>query len=88
MAYITCPWCLTPQLVVDESNGFHCFTCAADVGFIRCSSCSFVQSVSKRWRAYICSECRAKIDLPHRWGYDATATATKVKGTGRSWPEL
>lgn len=30
MPYLTCPWCLTPQLVADEVNEYHCFTCAAD----------------------------------------------------------
>lgn len=88
MAYITCPWCLMPQMVADEVNEYHCFTCAADVGFIRCTECSLVQAVNKKWRAFTCSNCQAKVDLPYRWGYDATATATKVKGTGRSWPEL
>jgi len=88
MAYITCPWCLMPQMVADEVNEYHCFTCAADVGFSRCTDCSLVQAVSKKWRAFTCSQCRAKVDLPHRWGYDPAATATKVNGTGQSWPQL
>jgi hypothetical protein len=88
MAYLTCPWCLTPQMVADDVNEYHCFTCAAEVGFIRCTSCTFVQAVSKRWRAFTCTRCRTKIDLPYRWGYDPNAKAYLVKGTGRSWPEL
>ncbi len=47
-----------------------------------------VQAVSKRWRAFTCTKCRTKIDLPYRWGYDPNAKASLVKGTGRSWPEL
>jgi len=66
-----------PQMVADEVNEYHCFTCAADVGFIRCPDCSLVQAVSKKWRAFTCSQCRAKVDLPHRWGYDRGAMASR-----------
>lgn len=88
MAYLTCPWCLAPQLVADEVSGYQCFTCYADVVFYACPECSLVQTVSKRWAKFICSNCEAVLDLPRRWGYAAGATALFVKGTGTSWPKL
>jgi hypothetical protein len=33
VAYLTCPWCLTPQLIADEAPEYRCYTCAAEVRF-------------------------------------------------------
>jgi hypothetical protein len=88
VAYLTCPWCLTPQLIADESAEYKCYTCAAEVRFFRCSNCAMVQTVSKKWRAFTCGRCERKVDLPHRWGYDVAATAARVEGTGKPWPPL
>lgn len=88
MAYLTCPWCLTPQLIADEAAEYRCYTCAAEVRFFQCPNCQAVQSVNKRWRAFTCGKCNTKVDLPYRWGYDRTATAIRVEVTGKSWPPL
>jgi hypothetical protein len=88
VAYLTCPWCLTPQLVADEASGYRCFTCSAEIAFVTCSSCGFVQTVSKRWTRYTCGRCQAVGELPRRWGYEAGSIAAKVQGTGQSWPKL
>ena len=86
MAYLTCPWCLTPQLIVDESPECKCYTCAAEVRFFKCANCSMVQTVSKEWRTFTCG-VRAKVELPDRWGYDVSATAVRVEGR-QAWPPL
>jgi len=88
MAYLTCPWCLTPQLIADEAAEYRCFTCSGDIRFFACPECSTIQTVSKRWRAFICERCEAKVDLPHRWGYASSAKALRVQGTGKAWPPL
>jgi hypothetical protein len=88
MAYLTCPWCLTPQLIADEADEYKCYTCTAEVRFFQCPNCSAVQSVNKRWRAFICGRCNTKVDLPHRWVYDRATTAIRVEVTGKSWPPL
>ena len=88
MAYLTCPWCLTPQLIADEAAEYKCYTCAAEIRFFQCPNCSAVQSVNKRWRAFVCGRCNTKVDLPYRWGYDRQSTAIRVEVTGKSWPPL
>lgn len=88
MAYLTCPWCLTPQIVRDEAYEFRCYTCAAEVRFFKCLNCMLVQTVNKKWRSFTCGGCEQKIDLPYRWGYDPAATAMSVDGTGTSWSPL
>lgn len=86
MAYLTCPWCLTPQLVADEAPGYRCYTCSAEIAFFACSRCGLVQTVSKRWTRFTCSGCGAVVDLPRRWGYAAEATAGRVRAAGKAWP--
>jgi hypothetical protein len=88
MAYLTCPWCLTPQLVADEVGGYQCFTCSAEIMFYRCPECAFVQTVNKKWTKFICGNCEQVLELPRRWGYMSTARAVLVKGTGQSWPKI
>ena len=88
MAYLTCPWCLTPQLVGDDAPGYQCFTCAAEVKFFECPECHLVQTVSKRWSVFICGNCDTTLDLPRRWGYAPGAKAYLVRGSGQSWPKL
>lgn len=88
MAYLTCPWCLTPQLVADDASSYRCFTCYAEIGFFPCPGCGLVQTVSKRWTRFTCSGCEAVVDLPRRWGYSAEATAGRVGAAGKAWPKL
>jgi hypothetical protein len=88
MAYLTCPWCLTPQLVADDAPGYQCFTCYGEIGFYACPECTFVQTVNKKWTAFICGKCESVIELPRRWGYVAGAKAYLVRGAGESWPKL
>lgn len=88
MAYVTCPWCLTPQMVGDDAPGYQCLTCYGEIGFITCSECDFIQTVSKQWSAFICGRCDATIQLPRRWGYAPGAKAYRVQGAGQSWPKL
>jgi len=88
MAYVTCPWCLTPQHVADEDSGYQCFTCAAEIRFFKCPECGFVQTVNKMWTVFICGRCEATLDLPRRWGYLPGARASLVEGAGQSWPKL
>ena len=88
MAYLTCPWCLTPQLVDDDAITYRCFTCYAEVGFFACSECGLTQTVNKRWKAFTCGRCEAKVDLPRRWSYGSAARAFRVRGSGQGWPKM
>lgn len=88
MAYLTCPWCLTPQLIADEAAEYRCFTCNGEIRFFACPGCSMVQTVSKRWRAFSCFKCDTKVDLPYQWSYAAAGKAVRVEGTGKAWPPL
>ncbi len=88
MAYLTCPRCLTPQLVGDESIEYQCFTCAAQNAFFECPGCGYKQTVSKRWSAFTCSNCEATVDLPRRWGYAVGARASRVRGHAQPWPKF
>ncbi len=87
MAYLTCPWCLTPQLVGDDVIGYQCFTCYAEIRFFTCPECGLTQTVSKRWKAFTCGQCGSKLELPHRWSYANAAKAAGVRGAGQSWPK-
>jgi hypothetical protein len=88
VAYLTCPWCLTPQLVADDVIAYQCFTCYGEVGFYPCSSCGTPQTVSKKWKAFLCGKCGAKVDLPRRWNYAVASKAVLVRATGKSWPPV
>jgi hypothetical protein len=88
VAYPTCPWCLTPQLIADEAAEYRCFTCYAEVRFFVCPHCSLAQTVSKRWSAFTCGKCDRKVDLPFRWGYADAAKAMAARGTGHPYPKL
>lgn len=88
MAYLNCPWCLTPQQVADEANGYHCFGCSLEIMIHRCPECGFVQTLSKRWEKFICGSCERVFDVPRRWTYTREATARFVKGSGLAWPRL
>jgi len=44
--------------------------------------------VNKRWTAFTCGKCEAKVDLPRRWGYAVADRAREVQGTGHPWPKL
>lgn len=88
MAYLTCPWCLTPQLISDDAAEYRCFTCYGEIRFFECPSCGLVQTVNKKWTAFICGTCEQTVDLPYRWGYAAGVTALRVRGTGESYPKL
>jgi hypothetical protein len=88
MAYLTCPWCNTPQLVADEAPGYQCFTCYGEIMFFDCPECGYVQTVSKRWTKCICGRCDQVLDLPRRWGYVAGARAIRVEGAAQTWPKL
>jgi hypothetical protein len=88
MAYVTCPWCMTPQLVGDEADGYQCLTCYGDVRFFTCPQCGYKQTVSKKWTAFTCSHCEAKVDLPHRWSYAGATRARQVEGVAYPWPRF
>jgi hypothetical protein len=88
VAYLTCPWCRTPQLIADESPGYQCYTCYGEIRFFACPNCSLVQTVSKRWTVFICGGCEQKVDLPRRWGYTPSGRAVLVRGTGHPYPKL
>lgn len=88
MAYLTCPWCLTPQQVQDDAPGYQCFTCYGEIRFFKCPHCAFVQTVNKGWTAFTCGKCEEKVDLPRRWGYTVEARAVLVRGTGQTYPKL
>jgi hypothetical protein len=88
VAYVTCPWCLTPQLVGDENDSYQCLTCYGEVRFFTCPSCAYRQSVSKRWTAFTCSKCETKVDLPRRWSFAGSTRARQVQGVGYPWPRF
>ena len=88
MAYLTCPWCLTPQLIADDAAEYRCFTCYGEIRFFQCPECSTVQTVNKRWKSFTCGTCDRKVDLPLRWGYSNAATALRVSTTGQPYPRL
>ena len=88
MAYLTCPWCLTPQMVGEDSDYYQCFTCYGEIQFFVCPDCGFIQTVNKKWARFICSNCDSVVELPRRWGYAPGAQAYRVQGAGLSWPKL
>jgi hypothetical protein len=88
MAYLTCPWCLVPQQVDDESAGYRCISCYGEVRFFRCPNCDLMQTVNSRWEAFTCGKCEQKVDLPRRWGYTAGSKAISVRGTGQPYPKF
>jgi len=88
VAYLACPWCLTPQLVADDSIAYRCFTCYGEIAFYPCPECAFPQTVNKKWVAFSCGKCDAKVTLPRRWSYADAAKAYQVKGMGKSWPPM
>lgn len=88
MGYLTCPWCLTPQQIADDAPGYRCFTCSGEIRFFECPDCTLVQTVSKRWTAFTCEKCSAKVNLPHRWPFSVSARADRVRGTGKPYPKL
>jgi hypothetical protein len=88
VAYLTCPWCLTPQLVADDSIMYRCFTCYGEIGFYPCPECGYAQTVNKKWVAFSCGKCDAKVTLPHRWSFTDAAKAYQVRGMGKSWPPM
>jgi hypothetical protein len=88
MAYLTCPWCRTPQLIGDDAADYRCFTCHAEVRFFECTYCHFVQTVNKGWAAFTCGKCDRKVELPRRWGYSESAKALRVRGVGHPFPKM
>jgi len=86
VAYLTCPWCLTPQLIADDAMEYQCFTCYGEIRFFECPSCGTLQTVNKRWTAFTCGKCRQKADLPQRWGYSNASRALRVRATGKPYP--
>ena len=78
MAYVTCPWCLTPEQVADEEPGYRCLTCGAEVRFFRCPECGFVQTVNKQWTMFVCGKCEKTIDLPDGFIKDSASKMEKV----------
>jgi hypothetical protein len=44
--------------------------------------------VNKKWVAFSCGKCDAKVTLPRRWSYADAAKAYQVKGMGKSWPPM
>ncbi len=88
MAYLTCPWCLTPQMVAEQADHYQCFTCYAEIRFAACANCGFKQTVNKKWTVYTCGNCESKGELPRRWSFAASTKAREVEGSGASWPRL
>jgi hypothetical protein len=88
VAYLQCPWCLSPQLVSDDAATYQCQTCYAEVRFFTCPRCALRQSVNGKWSAFTCSRCQAKVDLPRRWGYASATKARQVEGAGQPWPKF
>jgi hypothetical protein len=88
MAYLNCPWCLTPQSVSDDVVNYLCFSCYADVRFFECPECKLTQTVGMRWEFFTCSRCDAKVRLPAQFSYGTALKARAVKGTGHTWPQL
>jgi hypothetical protein len=88
VAYVTCPWCMTPQLVGDEEDGYRCVTCFGDMRFHTCPDCGFRQTVSEKWTAFTCGNCERKVDLPRRQTFADATRARQVQGIGHPWPRL
>jgi hypothetical protein len=88
MAYLTCPWCKSPQLVADEAAEYKCYTCYGDVRFATCSNCGLIQTVHKQWTAFTCGKCARKVDVPQRWSYATSVKATRVEGIAKPYPEI
>lgn len=88
MAYLDCPWCLTPQSVSDEAVNYTCFSCYAEVRFFECPECKFIQTAGMRWEFFTCSKCDAKVRLPRQFSYGTAIKARDVKGKGHTWPRL
>ena len=88
MAYLTCPWCMTPQLTSDDADHYQCYTCYAEIRFFTCPNCALKQTVNQKWAAFTCSRCETKVDLPRRWSYASSAKARDVEGAAHPWPRF
>ncbi|HEX2426171.1 MAG TPA: hypothetical protein VHM47_09845 [Actinomycetota bacterium] len=88
MAYLTCPWCMTPQLTSDDADHYQCYTCYAEIRFFTCPSCGVKQTVNQKWAAFTCSGCESKIDLPRRWSYATSTKAREVQAAAYPWPRF
>jgi hypothetical protein len=88
MAYLTCPWCRSPQLVADEAAEYQCYTCYGDVRFSRCPNCNLTQTVNKRWTSFTCGKCARKVDIPHEWSYATSVKASRVEGIAKPFPDI
>jgi len=88
VAYATCPWCLSPQLVGDEVVEYRCFNCNGTNRFAECQECGLVQTVSRSWSAFTCSRCDRKGDLPREVSAATSPRARRAEGTGLPWPRF
>jgi hypothetical protein len=88
MAYPECPDCRVPQLVPDESDGYTCFSCFADVRFYRCPWCSHPQTIVKRWTSFTCGRCDRKVDAAVNVAPDETVRARRSEGVGYMYPKM
>ena len=88
MAYLACPWCLTPQLVADDSIAYRCFTCYGEIAFYPCPECGHAQTVNKKWVAFSCGKCDAKVDIPRTRSYALSTKARDVQGYGYQYPKM
>jgi hypothetical protein len=88
MAYVTCPWCLTPQLIADDVAEYRCFTCYGEIRFFQCPECETLQTVNKKWTAFTCGKCDRKVELPPRWSYAGAVKALRVTATAQPYPKL
>lgn len=89
MAYLTCPDCMLPNPVGDDSTRYACFTCYADIIFETCPACEFRQSIPSRWqRAFTCGKCGGRVEIPRRRTYTMATKARHVEGYGYTYPRM
>jgi hypothetical protein len=88
MAYLTCPWCRSPQLVADEAAEYQCYTCYGDVRFSKCPNCNLTQTVNKKWTSFTCGKCARKVDIPREWSYATAVKASRVEGIAKPFPDI
>jgi RecJ-like exonuclease len=88
MAYLTCPWCKSPQLVADEAAEYQCYTCYGDVRFSKCPNCNLTQTVNKNWTSFTCGKCARKVDIPREWSYGTAVKAFRVEGIAKPFPDI
>ncbi len=89
MPYLTCPDCMVPQSVADDSIKYQCLSCFSEIVFEACTECGYRQSIAARWQtAFSCGRCEQRMPISRTRSYGSSTRAKDVEGTGYTYPKL